>query len=345
MGAIIPPFPDTHTPSMGSTITVVIGTTAGSILTFATTILAVVFFLASGSTRGIRFGRMLMTPTITDLVTPIPTLRVYPSASLTFGYRHLLPIWVLWLGVGMGCGLPPPRSKKIPLSSPLISISSHSRNLEDKAVTGRIRQSWRMPLRFLGIACVVWLCTSCASTPRRFAGHYDRLNNLYVNQTVGFSLTIPTGWVIYTKSSDFAVPLQLQPDQEQVLEAYNPEVELGLVLVIQEGPLIEISDLVQKMQAMPAERLGEQFAAANTTNVQPLSLRTTTVSGSEAAEWIYTATDTTGGIPVNMTVSFFILKVGERYVYITFSVPSTRYPMVKSLIDSTLRTFTLTETT
>jgi hypothetical protein len=151
--------------------------------------------------------------------------------------------------------------------------------------------------------------------------------------------------VIYTKSSDFAVPLQLQPDQEQVLEAYNPTVELGLVLVIQEGPLIEIADLVQKMQAIPAERLGEQLAVANTNNVQSLSLRTTTVNGVAAAEWIYTATDATGGIPVNMTVSFFILKVGERYVYITFSVPSTRYTLAKPLIDATLHTFTLTGTT
>lgn len=151
--------------------------------------------------------------------------------------------------------------------------------------------------------------------------------------------------MIYTKSSDFALPLQLQPDQEQVLEAYNPTVELGLVLVVQEGPLIEIADFVQKMQEIPAERLGEQLAAANSTNVQSLSLRTTRVHGVEAAEWIYTATDTTGGIPVHMTVSFFILKVGERYVYITFSVPSTQYTLAKPLIDATLRTFTLTEPT
>lgn len=199
-----------------------------------------------------------------------------------------------------------------------------------------------MKTRIVLAALVAGLCVACASTSPRFAGHYDRVNHRYLNDTVGFHIAIPTRWAIYTQSRDFAMPLQLQPDQEQVLEAYDPASQLGLVLVVQDGPLLNIADLVQKMQTFPEERITDQLTAVNATDVQQLSVRTAVINGHEAAEWIYTATDTTGGLPVDVTVSFFILKVRERYVYITFSVPSPQYADVKPAIESVLRTFTLT---
>jgi PsbP-like protein len=199
-----------------------------------------------------------------------------------------------------------------------------------------------MRKRIVFAALVAWLCTACASTSRSVGGHYDRVNDLYTNETVGFSLAIPERWAIYTDSADFALPLQLQPDQEQVLEAYDPVFQLGLVVVVQDGPLLDIDALVQKMRAMSEERLAKQLTAAHVTNVQQLSVRTTLVNGHEAAEWIYTATDMTGGRPLKMTVSFFILKVNERYVYLTFSVPSHLSATAQPTMTSILKTFTLT---
>jgi hypothetical protein len=105
-----------------------------------------------------------------------------------------------------------------------------------------------MRKRIVFAALVAWLCTACASTSRHVGGHYDRVNDLYTNKTAGFSLAIPERWAIYTDSADFALPLQLQPDQEQVLEAYDPVSQLGLVVVIQDGPLLDIATLVQKMR-------------------------------------------------------------------------------------------------
>jgi hypothetical protein len=199
-----------------------------------------------------------------------------------------------------------------------------------------------MRKRIVFAALVAWLCTACAGTSRHVGGHYDRVNDLYINETVGFSLAIPERWAIYTDSAAFALPLQLLPDQQQVLEAYDPVSQLGLVVVVQEGPVLDIATLVQKMRAIPDERLANQLTAAHVTNVQQLSVRTTLVNGYEAAEWIYTATDMTGGQPLKVTVSFFILKVHERYVYLTFSVPSHRYAAAQPTMASILQTFTLT---
>jgi hypothetical protein len=193
--------------------------------------------------------------------------------------------------------------------------------------------------RIVFAALVTWLCTACTSASRHFVGHYDRINDLYTNETVGFSLAIPEPWAIYIDSRDFALPLQLQPDQEQVLEAYDPASHLGLVVVVQEGPLLDIAELVQMMQAVPEAHLAEQLTAPHATNVQQLSIRSTLINGYEAAEWIYTATDTTGGYPLKVTVSFFIFKVGERYVYITFSIPSAQYAAAQPTMMSILKTF------
>lgn len=196
--------------------------------------------------------------------------------------------------------------------------------------------------RIVFAVLVAWLCTACASTSRHFGGYYDRVNDLYTNETVGFSLAIPEYWTIYTDSDDFAMPLQLQPDQRQILEAYDPVSQLGLVVVVQDGPLLDIAALVRKMRAVPAEQVADQLTAPHATDVQQLSVRTTLINGYEAAEWVYTATDTTGGQPLNMTMSFFIFKVGERYVYITFSIPSAQYTAAQTTMASILKTFTLT---
>jgi hypothetical protein len=88
--------------------------------------------------------------------------------------------------------------------------------------------------------------------------------------------------------------------------------------------------------------VSKQLTAAHVTDVQQLSVRTTLVNGYEAAEWIYSATDMTGGQPIKVTVSFFILKVNERYVYLTFSVPSSRYATTQPAMTSILQTFTRT---
>jgi hypothetical protein len=192
------------------------------------------------------------------------------------------------------------------------------------------------------VALVAWLCTACVSTSRHFVGHYDRINDLYTNKTVGFSLSIPEHWAIYTDSRNFTLPLQLQADQQQVLEAYDPTSHLGLVVVVQDGPVLDIAELVQRMQAVPEERLADYLTAAHATNVQQRSIRSTRINGYEAAEWIYTATDTTGVNPLNVTMSFFIFKVGERYVYVTFSIPSAQYAAAQPAMRSILKTFTLT---
>jgi hypothetical protein len=160
-----------------------------------------------------------------------------------------------------------------------------------------------MRKRIVFAALVAWLCTACASTSRHVGGHYDRVNDLYTNKTAGFSLAIPE---------------------------------------LQDGPLLDIATLVQKMRAMPDERVSKQLTAAHVTDVQQLSVRTTLVNGYEAAEWIYSATDMTGGQPIKVTVSFFILKVNERYVYLTFSVPSSRYATTQPAMTSILQTFTRT---
>ena len=183
---------------------------------------------------------------------------------------------------------------------------------------------------------VSWLCAACART-----GYYSRADAVYSNSALGFSLTLPTPWLVHTSPEDFRVPLQLRPDQERVLEAHNPPAQLGLVIVVQQGPLAGIAALVQKMQATSEEDLAKQLARSDVTDFRQLSVRQIMVNGRETAEWVYTVKDSTGGYPLEVTVSYYITKVAEHYVYLTFAVPSAQYTGAKFTIESTLATLSV----
>lgn len=192
----------------------------------------------------------------------------------------------------------------------------------------------------LAVLVGVLLCTAC--TPTRFAGQYERTDNVYVNDAAGFHLSIPPHWVVYTQRQDFTVPLPLRPDQEQVLEAYDPASRLGLVIVVQQGPLLGIDELVRRMQAVPEDQVAQRLRTPYATDFRQLAIRTLVVKGRQVAEWIYTARDITAGRPADITVSSYIVKAGERYVYLTFSVPAAQYVGVRPVITSLLNTLTLT---
>jgi hypothetical protein len=193
---------------------------------------------------------------------------------------------------------------------------------------------------FILAVLVGWVCTACVSTPIRYAGHYDYTRHVYVNDEVGFQLILSPRWSVATTPGSFTVPLALRPDQEQVLEAYDLIMRLGLVIVIQQGPLLPIAELVQRMQAMPEAQVSQTLSNPQATDVRQQTIRRIDVNGHDTAEWIYTATDTTSGIPVDMTVSTYILKVGEQYVYVTFSIPTAQHDTARSVIDAVLYTFT-----
>ena len=180
---------------------------------------------------------------------------------------------------------------------------------------------------------VSWLCVACART-----GYYSRADSVYSNSALGFALTLPPPWVVHTSPEDFQVPLQLRPDQERVLEAHNPQAHLGLVIVVQQGPLADIAALVQKMQATSDEDLATHLARSDVTDFRQLAVRQIIIKGRPMAEWLYTVTDLTGGAPLEVTVSYYITKVAEHYVYLTFSVPSMHYAGAKLTIESTLAT-------
>jgi hypothetical protein len=186
---------------------------------------------------------------------------------------------------------------------------------------------------------VGWICTACVGTSTRYAGSYDRTRHVYVNNALGFQLLFPARWFVATAPQDFTVPLALRADQEQVLEAYDAATSLGLVIVIQQGPLLDIDALVRRMQAMPADQVALHLASPQAIDVQQHTVRKIIVNGYEAAEWVYTATDTTAGPPVNVTVSTYILKVSEHYVYLTFSLPTAADATSRSAIDAILYTF------
>ncbi len=183
------------------------------------------------------------------------------------------------------------------------------------------------------------LYTACASSPVRYAGHYNRTEHIYRNTTVGFRLRLPQHWAVTTKRRDFTVPLDLRPDQEQVLEAYDPNAKLGLVIVIQQGPVVEVAKLVQRMQEVPPAQRRRQLQSPQATDVRQIRIRKIEVNGYEAAEWVYTATDTTARPPVNITVSSYILKVSDHYVYLTFSVPASQTEAAGPAIQAILHTF------
>jgi hypothetical protein len=184
-----------------------------------------------------------------------------------------------------------------------------------------------------------WACTACVSTPTRYTGHYDRARYVYVNDKVGFQLTFSPRWFVATVPGNFSVPLALRPDQEQVLEAYDPLTRLGLVIIIQQGPLLAIDELVQRMQALQEAQGSQNLSNPQATDVQQQTIRRIDVNGYDTAEWIYTATDTTAGLPVDMTVSTYILKVGEQYVYLTFSIPTAQDAAARPAIEAILQTF------
>ncbi len=184
------------------------------------------------------------------------------------------------------------------------------------------------------------LLTACAPQPR-YPGRYDRHDRVYTNESLGFRLTFPEEWAVTTSRQLFTVPLDLRPDQERVLEAYDPVSHLGVVVVIQHGPVAEIAQLVQRMQAMPVEQAGERLVGPHTTDVQQLSLRRITVQGQDVAEWVYTATETIGAVAVYTTVSFFMLKIQDHYVYLTFASPEAQYAATKPTIEAIVQTLRL----
>jgi hypothetical protein len=191
--------------------------------------------------------------------------------------------------------------------------------------------------RLVGLGLLVsGLRAACAST-----GYYSRVDSVYSNSALGFHLTLPPPWVVYTSPEEFRVPLQLRPNQEWVLEAHHPPTQLGLVLVVQQGSLADIATLVKKMQATSDENLAKQLARADGMDFRQLAVRQIMVNGRATAEWVYTVTDRTGGSPLEVTVSYYITKVAEQYVYLTFSVPSAQYPGARRTIESTLATFSV----
>jgi hypothetical protein len=192
---------------------------------------------------------------------------------------------------------------------------------------------------FILAVLVGWVCTACVSTSTQYAGYYNRTQHVYVNDKVGFQLTLPPRWFVVTTPGKFSVPLALRPDQEQVLEAYDPITRLGLVIIIQQGPLLTIDELVQRMQALPEAQVSENLSNPQTTDVRQQTIRRIDVNGYDTAEWIYTATDTTAGLSIDMTVSTYILKVSEQYVYLTFSMPTAHDATARPAIDAILSTF------
>jgi hypothetical protein len=162
---------------------------------------------------------------------------------------------------------------------------------------------------------------------------------VYVNDAVGFQILLPPHWFVATTQQNFTVPLALRADQEQVLEAYDPATRLGLVVVVQQGPVLDIAALVQHMQAASEAELAQRLSSPQATAVQQRAVRHIVVNGYDAAEWLYTATDTTAGVPVEVTVSMYILQVGEHYVYLTFSTPTAQEATSQPAIDGVLYTF------
>lgn len=192
---------------------------------------------------------------------------------------------------------------------------------------------------FILAVLVGWVCTACVSTSTQYAGYYNRTQHVYVNDKVGFQLTLPPRWFVVTTPGKFSVPLALRPDQEQVLEAYDPITRLGLVIIVQQGPLLTIDELVQRMQEMPEAQVSQNLSNPQTTDVRQHTIRRIVVNGYDTAEWIYTATDTTAGLPVDITVSTYILQVREQYVYVTFSIPTAQDATSRPAIDAILYTF------
>ena len=186
---------------------------------------------------------------------------------------------------------------------------------------------------------ITLLCTACAYTPLRYAGSYDHARHIYSNLAAGFQLALPPHWVTSTIPQAFTVPQRLRPDQEQVLEAYDPQSQLGLVIVVQQGPVADVETLVQRMQAVPEAPLTAYLASPTTTGFRQLGVRKTVINTYEAAEWLYATQDTTGGQPLDITVHTYIFNVAGNYVHIAFSVPSPHYNSTHPTIEQVVQTF------
>jgi hypothetical protein len=188
-------------------------------------------------------------------------------------------------------------------------------------------------------ALMGWVCGACAATPVRFPGRYDGATHVYVNEAAGFRLALPQHWAVITTPQGFTVQHALRPDQEKVLEAYDARSGLGLVIVVQQGPLIDIADFVRRMQRVPEEHLRRDLQSPQATDVRQYTIRQIRVDGYEAAEWTYAALDTTAGQPEDVTVSSYIVQVKWNYVYVTFAVPSDLYQDARGTMASILSTF------
>ena len=188
-------------------------------------------------------------------------------------------------------------------------------------------------------ALITLLCTACAHTPLHYAGYYDQARNIYSNPAAGFQLTLPPHWVTSATPQAFTVPQHLRPDQEQVLEAYDPQSQLGLAIVVQQGPVADIETLVQRMQAVPEAPLTAYLASPTTTGFQQLGVRQTVINTHAAAEWLYTTQDTTGGQPLDITVHTYIFNIAGNYVHIAFSVPAPQYDSMYPTIEQVVQTF------
>jgi hypothetical protein len=196
-----------------------------------------------------------------------------------------------------------------------------------------------MRWRLVVMTLIGLLVTACARTPIPQVSNDDHLTQLYVNKALGFRLLLPGYWTLAVDRQDFTVALQLRPDQEPVLQAYDAGSKLGLVIVIQQGPVAEIEAFMQRLQAVSTERLDDHLMRLPETDFRQLALRRKVVNGYEAAEWIYTVTDTSEGVPIDTAVSVFVLNVREHYVYLTFSTPTAQYATAKPIIESVVQTF------
>jgi hypothetical protein len=196
-------------------------------------------------------------------------------------------------------------------------------------------------MRTLALAIIVSLgCAACARLSVREAGYYDRTRYEYRNDQAGLRMTLPPPWLVRTKQDRFTVPLALRPDQEQILEAYHDAANLGLVVVVQTGPVAEIPELLQRMQAIPETRRHDQRPEVSTQDIQERFLGKVSINGRDAVAWIYTVAETADGQSTATTVIFYILKIQEHYVYLTFSTPAETYVDAQPVVESVLRTVT-----
>lgn len=197
-------------------------------------------------------------------------------------------------------------------------------------------------MRMLALVIIISMaCGACAAPSVRDAGRYNRTAFVYRNDRAGLHLVLPPPWLVRTEPDRFTVPLVLRPDQEQLLEAYHDAAHLGLVVVVQTGPVAETTELLQRMQTVPKSQWHSRLSGMSAKDMRQRFLGIVRINGNDALAWIYTVTDTAGGQSIAMTVSFYILKIQSHYVYLTFSTPAETYPTAQPVIELVLHTATL----